>query len=86
MICQICHENPATIHLQMEYNGQRMQVNLCQSCYRKLQNMQTNMSNMMNGNGGNNNMDNPFGFGSMEDFMNAMNNMAGQNANGGQAN
>ncbi|WP_295747511.1 ATP-dependent Clp protease ATP-binding subunit [uncultured Limosilactobacillus sp.] len=86
MICQICHENPATIHLQMEYNGQRMQVNLCQSCYQKLQNMQTNMTNMMNGNGGNNNMDNPFGFGNMEDFMNAMNNMAGQNANGGQAN
>lgn len=85
MICQICHENPATIHLQMEYNGQRMQVNLCQSCYQKLQNMQTNMANMMNGNGGNN-MDNPFGFGNMEDFMNAMNNMAGQNANGGQAN
>ncbi|WP_283584271.1 ATP-dependent Clp protease ATP-binding subunit [Limosilactobacillus difficilis] len=78
MLCQFCHKNPATIHLQMDLNGQRMQVNLCQDCYQKLQNMQTNM--MQNGG---NNMDNPFGFSNMEDFMNAMNNMQNQAANQG---
>lgn len=74
MLCQICQKNPATIHLQMMFNGQKMQVDLCQSCYRKLQNMQTNMMN------GGNGMNNGFSFGSLEDFMNAMNNMQSQQA------
>ena len=82
MQCQYCHQNPATIHLQMNFNGQRIQIDLCQNCYQKLQNLQTDM---MNGGNGMNN----FGFGSLEDFMNAMNNMPsqaagahGQNMNG----
>ncbi|MQC01518.1 ATP-dependent Clp protease ATP-binding subunit [Limosilactobacillus reuteri] len=82
MQCQYCHQNPATIHLQMNFNGQRIQIDLCQNCYQKLQNLQTDM---MNGGNGMNN----FGFGSLEDFMNAMNNMQsqaaganGQNING----
>ena len=82
MQCQYCHQNPATIHLQMNFNGQRIQIDLCQNCYQKLQNLQTDM---MNGGNGMNN----FGFGSLEDFMNAMNNMQsqatganGQNMNG----
>ena len=82
MQCQYCHQNPATIHLQMNFNGQRIQIVLCQNCYQKLQNLQTDM---MNGGNGMNN----FGFGSLEDFMNAMNNMQsqaaganGQNING----
>lgn len=74
MLCQICQKNPATIHLQMMFNGQKMQVDLCQSCYQKLQNMQTNMMN------GGNGMNNGFSFGSLEDFMNAMNNMQSQQA------
>lgn len=73
MLCQNCHQNPATIHLQMNFNGQRVQIDLCQSCYQKLQNMQ---SQMMNGGNGMNN----FSFGSLEDFMKAMNNMQGQAA------
>ncbi|MEE6639540.1 AAA family ATPase [Limosilactobacillus pontis] len=73
MLCQNCHQNPATIHLQMNFNGQRVQIDLCQDCYQKLQNLQTNM---MNGGNGMNN----FNFGSLEDFMNAMNNMQGQPA------
>ncbi|MBA2914654.1 ATP-dependent Clp protease ATP-binding subunit [Limosilactobacillus frumenti] len=84
MLCQNCHQNPATIHLQMNFNGQRVQIDLCQSCYQKLQNMQ---SQMMNGGNGMNN----FSFGSLEDFMKAMNNMQnqaagpnGQNINQGQ--
>ncbi|MFR0612679.1 AAA family ATPase [Limosilactobacillus balticus] len=82
MQCQYCHQNPATIHLQMNFNGQRIQIDLCQNCYQKLQNLQTDM---MNGGNGMNN----FGLGSLEDFMNAMNNMQsqaaganGQNMNG----
>lgn len=75
MLCQVCHQNPATIHLQMNFNGQRMQIDLCQNCY---QNMQQAQMNLMNGGNG---MNNNFGFGSLEDFMNAMNNMQGQDAN-----
>jgi ATP-dependent Clp protease ATP-binding subunit ClpE len=78
MLCQNCHQNPATIHLQMNFNGQRVQLDLCQNCYQKLQNMQTNM---MNGGNGMNN----FGFGSLEEFMNAMNNMQSQQAAGNGA-
>ncbi|KRM25555.1 negative regulator of genetic competence ClpC MecB [Limosilactobacillus panis DSM 6035] len=65
----------------MSFNGQRIQVDLCQECYQKLQNLQ---ANMMNGGNGMNN----FGFGNLEDFMNAMNNMQGQaaSANGQNAN
>ena len=75
MLCQNCHKNPATIHLQMIINGQKMQVDLCQNCYEKLNQMQENMMNGGNGmnNGG-------FAFGNMEDFMNALNGMQGQAA------
>lgn len=73
MLCQNCHQNPASIHLQMNFNGQRVQIDLCQQCYQKLQNLQTNL---MNGGNGMNN----FNFGSLEDFMNAMNDMQSQAA------
>ncbi|MBM6754593.1 AAA family ATPase [Lactobacillus alvi] len=77
MLCQICHKNPATIHLQMMMNGQKMQIDLCQNCYQKLQNQQMQMLN------GGNDMNNAFGFGNLDDFMNALNNMQSQAANGG---
>ena len=75
MLCQNCHQNPATIHLQMNVNGQKMQVDLCQKCYEQFNNMQMNLMNGGNGmnNGG-------FAFGNMEDFMNALNGMQGQAA------
>ena len=59
----------------MIINGQKMQVDLCQNCYEKLNQMQENMMNGGNGmnNGG-------FAFGNMEDFMNALNGMQGQAA------
>ena len=63
MECQICHENPASIHLQMMVNGQKMQIDLCQSCYQKLQNQQMQMLN------GGNDMNNTFGFANLDDFM-----------------
>ena len=75
MLCQNCHENPASIHLQMNINGERVQFDLCQSCYQQFQNMQMNMMN--GGSGMSNN-----GFENLDDFMRAMNNMAAnQNAN-----
>lgn len=75
MLCQNCHENPASIHLQMNTNGERVQFDLCQSCYQQFQNMQMNMMN--GGSGMSNN-----GFENLDDFMRAMNNMAAnQNAN-----
>ena len=73
MLCQNCHQNPASIHIQINFNGQRVQIDLCQQCYQKLQNLQTNL---MNGGNGMNN----FNFGSLEDFMNAMNDMQSQAA------
>lgn len=75
MLCQVCQQNQATIHLQMMMNGQKMQIDLCQDCYQKMQNMQMNLLN------GGSDMNNGFGFGSLEDFMNAMNNMQNQEAN-----
>ena len=59
----------------MMFNGQKMQVDLCQNCYEKLNQMQENM--MSGGNGMNNG---GFAFGNMEDFMNALNGMQGQAA------
>ncbi|WP_251545286.1 ATP-dependent Clp protease ATP-binding subunit [Limosilactobacillus caecicola] len=75
MLCQNCHENPATIHLQMMVNGQKMQVDLCQNCYEKFSNMQMNLMN-----GGNDMNNGGFAFGNMEDFMNALNGMQSQAA------
>ncbi len=72
MLCQVCQQNQATIHLQMMMNGQKMQIDLCQDCYQKMQ------MNLLNGGS---DMNNGFGFGSLEDFMNAMNNMQNQQAN-----
>lgn len=75
MLCQVCQQNQATIHLQMMMNGQKMQIDLCQDCYQKMQKMQMNLLN------GGSDMNNGFGFGGLEDFMNAMNNMQNQQAN-----
>ena len=36
MICQNCQQNEATIHLYANVNGQRKQLDYCQSCYQKL--------------------------------------------------
>lgn len=80
MLCQVCQQNQATIHLQMMMNGQKMQIDLCQDCYQKMQNMQMNLLN------GGSDMNNGFGFGSLEDFMNAMNNMQNQRQGGGRGN
>ncbi|MCQ2569462.1 MAG: AAA family ATPase [Limosilactobacillus sp.] len=71
MQCQNCHERPATIHLQVNYNGHRVQLDLCQTCYRQFQ--QSNQ--MLNGG---NEMDNNQ-FENFEDFMRSMGAMGSQN-------
>ncbi|WP_244087759.1 ATP-dependent Clp protease ATP-binding subunit [Companilactobacillus sp. RD055328] len=61
MLCQNCNRNEATIHLYTSVNGQRTEVNLCQSCYQELKNQQTNMAN------------NPFEFNNFNDLFNSIN-------------
>jgi ATP-dependent Clp protease ATP-binding subunit ClpE len=95
LLCQNCHERPASIHLFTKVNGQSREINLCQHCYQELRNQQGNLENM-------NNYNNEF-FGDFDDLFNALNGnnnnaannnnmgnndprmqMGGGNGNGGQ--
>ncbi|MBL1072341.1 ATP-dependent Clp protease ATP-binding subunit [Lactobacillus kitasatonis] len=95
MLCQNCHERPASIHLFTKVNGQSREINLCQHCYQELRNQQGNLENMNNDN-------NEF-FDDFDDLFNALNGnnnnaasnnnmrnndprmqMGGGNGNGGQ--
>jgi len=95
LLCQNCHERPASIHLFTKVNGQSREINLCQHCYQELRNQQGNLENMNNNN-------NEF-FGDFDDLFNALNGnnnnaannnnmgnndprmqMGGGNGNGGQ--
>jgi ATP-dependent Clp protease ATP-binding subunit ClpE len=95
LLCQNCHERPASIHLFTKVNGQSREINLCQHCYQELRNQQGNLENMNNDN-------NEF-FGDFDDLFNALNGnnnnaannnnmgnndprmqMGGGNGNGGQ--
>ena len=95
MLCQNCHERPASIHLFTKANGQSREINLCQHCYQELRNQQGNLENMNNDN-------NEF-FDDFDDLFNALNGnnnnaasnnnmrnndprmqMGGGNGNGGQ--
>ncbi|OAQ01558.1 ATP-dependent Clp protease ATP-binding subunit [Ligilactobacillus aviarius] len=69
MLCQNCHQNPATIHLTTNINGRQTSLDLCQNCYRALKNQVSE---------GGNGMGDPFGF----DFNNFFNSMAGAAPNG----
>ncbi|ETA73601.1 ATP-dependent Clp protease ATP-binding subunit [Ligilactobacillus equi] len=60
MLCQICHTNPATIHLTTNINGKQTTFDLCQQDYQKLKQSQ----------GFNNFNNNPFGdWGSFFDYL-----------------
>jgi ATP-dependent Clp protease ATP-binding subunit ClpE len=65
LLCQNCHERPASIHLFTKVNGQSREINLCQHCYQELRNQQGNLENMNNNN-------NEF-FGDFDDLFNALN-------------
>ncbi|MFD1673010.1 AAA family ATPase [Agrilactobacillus yilanensis] len=75
MLCQNCHKNEATIHLYTNVNGQRQEINLCQNCYQLLKNRQQN-----GGNNATNAMNDPFGFGSLDDIFRNMSQGASNDA------
>lgn len=70
MLCQNCHQREATIHLYLNVNGQRQQVDLCQNCYQLLKDQQPKNPN--SGNGGTQMAQDPFGFGNLDDIFRAM--------------
>lgn len=59
MKCQKCGVNEANINMAMQMNQEKMQMHLCNSCFREIQ------DNMMNANGF---FSNPFGGENAEDF------------------
>lgn len=61
MICQNCQQNQATIHLYANVNGQRKQLDYCQSCYQKLKTQANDTQPTMS-------QQDPFGFGSLDDL------------------
>ncbi|WP_240397690.1 ATP-dependent Clp protease ATP-binding subunit, partial [Lactobacillus crispatus] len=63
MLCQNCHERPASIHLFTKVDGQSREIDLCQHCYQELKNQQGNQGKMNN---------NEF-FGDFDDLFNALN-------------
>ena len=48
MLCDNCHERPASIHLYTNVNGQDREISLCQQCYQELKNQQGNQGKMNN--------------------------------------
>ncbi|ANZ64000.1 ATP-dependent Clp protease ATP-binding subunit [Secundilactobacillus paracollinoides] len=70
MLCQNFHQREATIHLYLNVNGQRQQVDLCQNCYQLLKDQQPKNPN--SGNGGTQMAQDPFGFGNLDDIFRAM--------------
>lgn len=65
MLCDNCHERPASIHLYTNVNGQDREISLCQQCYQELKNQQGQINSMNN--------NNAF-FGDFDDLLNALNN------------
>ena len=65
MLCDNCHERPASIHLYTNVNGQDREISLCQQCYQELKNQQGQINNMNN--------NNAF-FGDFDDLLTALNN------------
>ncbi|MCI1283531.1 MAG: AAA family ATPase [Lacticaseibacillus songhuajiangensis] len=66
MLCENCKQNPATIHLYTNVNGQRKEVNLCQSCYQTLKNQAGSAEPATS------KTNDPFGFNSLDDIFRAM--------------
>jgi ATPases with chaperone activity, ATP-binding subunit len=66
MLCQNCHQNPATIHLTTSINGRQTSIDLCQNCYQKLKDQAGNYGRSSSM------MQDPFGFGNLDDLFRAM--------------
>ncbi|MDT2756826.1 AAA family ATPase [Enterococcus asini] len=71
MLCQNCGKNEATIHLYANVNGQRKQLDYCQSCYQQLK--QGGQAAMMS--------QDPFGFGSLDDLFRQISRQSQQGQN-----
>ncbi len=69
MKCENCHINEATIHLLVNFNGEKRHIDICQDCYQKL----SQQSEQYRNNGGVDMMNDSFGFSSLDDLFNAMN-------------
>ncbi|CAI2617797.1 ATP-dependent Clp protease ATP-binding subunit ClpE [Apilactobacillus kunkeei] len=69
MKCENCHINEATIHLLINFNGEKRHIDICQDCYQKL----SQQSEQYRNNGGVDMMNDPFSFSSLDDLFNAMN-------------
>ncbi len=70
MLCERCGENEATIHLTTTINGQKREIDVCQSCYREIRQQQQNQERYSN-NPNRRNSD-PFGFGDFDDLFRAI--------------
>ncbi len=64
MLCQNCGKNEASIHLYANVNGQRKQLDYCQSCYQKIKAQSGNAAAAM--------AQDPFGFGNLDDLFRQM--------------
>lgn len=64
MLCQNCGKNEASIHLYASVNGQRKQLDYCQSCYQKLKAQSGNAAAAM--------AQDPFGFGNIDNLFRQM--------------
>lgn len=74
MMCQNCQKNNATIHLYATVNGQRKQLDYCQSCYQKLKAQANNTQPTMS-------QQDPFGFGSLDDLYRSLSRQMQQQEN-----
>ncbi len=72
MLCENCHQNPATIHLYTSVNGQRKEIDLCQNCYQQLKAQAGGKMSPTNA------TNDPFGFNSLDDIFRAMSQGQGQ--------
>lgn len=73
MLCQNCNQREATIHLYTTMNGQKGQLDVCQNCYQLLKDAKER------GNSENNRpLQDPFGFGGLDQFFQSMQNQQGR--------
>lgn len=69
MLCEKCRQYEATIHLTTTINGQKREIDVCQSCYREIRQQHNNQNSPRNYDRRTND---PFGFGDLDDIFRAM--------------
>lgn len=76
MLCQNCQQLDATIHLYTNMNGQKGQIDICQNCYRILEE-----ANRENRKMNNQNPQDPFGLSNLDDFFRSISSAKQNNEN-----